>query len=286
MVLSARSTAAVRRRTASTARVAASVERDRAGRLTPGRPRRHRLARKPARRRQPPGGALVHPRRCAGDPAGQRAAGAGRSSRSGAGARTEHGGRRHAHRRASGQPLGYRLTGLLSAAVLDAAAHNLAKEHAEGSRWLLIVADIDRLRDVNGLYGFGFGDELLRQFARRLSPMCVAPGMAARVGGDRFALLVPALAFRGQQSACHDHRILARPFRIAGCELILTLHAGAALFPDHGNSFHRLMRAAEQALESARRDKDVRGSNVRPADQPGRDGKQVVGEGVAQCGRA
>ena len=34
---------------------------------------------------------------------------------------------------------------------------------------LLLVIDIARLRDVNGLHGFGFGDELLRQFARRLT---------------------------------------------------------------------------------------------------------------------
>ena len=129
---------------------------------------------------------------------------------------------------------------------------------------MLIVADIDRLRDVNGLYGFGFGDELLRQFARRLSSMCVAPGMAARVGGDRFALLVPALGSEGNNLPVTITEFSARPFRIAGCELILTLHAGAALFPDHGNSFHRLMRAAEQALESARRDKDVRAAMFDP----------------------
>ncbi|MFL5338441.1 MAG: putative bifunctional diguanylate cyclase/phosphodiesterase [Geminicoccaceae bacterium] len=157
------------------------------------------------------------------------------------------------------------LTGLLSAAGLHATATpDLESEHAGGGRWLLIVADIDRLRDVNGLHGFGFGDEVLRQFARRLRSMCVAPAVAARVGGDRFALLMPASAGEGGNLPAMVTESLGRPFRIAGCELNLVVHAGAALFPDHGNSFQRLMRAAELALENARRGKGARATMFDP----------------------
>jgi EAL domain-containing protein (putative c-di-GMP-specific phosphodiesterase class I) len=42
------------------------------------------------------------------------------------------------------------------------------------------------------------------------------------------------------------------------------VHAGAALFPDHGNSFQRLMRAAEVALENARRGKGARATMFDP----------------------
>ena len=157
------------------------------------------------------------------------------------------------------------LTGLLSAAGLHATATPyLAGEQAQSGRWLLVVADIDRLRDVNGLHGFGVGDELLRQFARRLISLCAPPALAARVGGDRFALLVPAEAAEGNNLPGLVTETLARPFRIAGCELTLAVHAGAALFPEHGTSFHRLMRAAELALEGARRGKEARAAIFDP----------------------
>ena len=83
------------------------------------------------------------------------------------------------------------LTGLLSAAGMHATAPALL-DLALGDKvtQLLLVIDIARLRDVNGLHGFGFGDDLLRQFARRLTKVTAARPTAARMGGDRFALLV------------------------------------------------------------------------------------------------
>ncbi len=148
------------------------------------------------------------------------------------------------------------LTGLLSAAGMHATAPALL-DLALGDKvtQLLLVIDIARLRDVNGLHGFGFGDDLLRQFARRLTKVTAARPTAARMGGDRFALLVanPAGAEAAAAMAVAVTDALARPFVIAGCEVSVRAHAGAALFPDHANGFDRLMRAAELALESSRR---------------------------------
>jgi diguanylate cyclase (GGDEF)-like protein len=148
------------------------------------------------------------------------------------------------------------LTGLLSAGGMLATAPGLLERaQADRSQLLLLVCDIARLRDVNGLHGFGFGDDLLRQFARRLGAVTGATPTAARMGGDRFALLVANLG-GGEAAgavAVAVTEALARPFLIAGCEVAVRVHAGAALFPDHAASFDRLMRAAELALESSRR---------------------------------
>ena len=148
------------------------------------------------------------------------------------------------------------LTGLLSAAGMHATAPSLLdRALVERAQQLLLVIDIARLRDINGLHGFSFGDDLLRQFARRLTAVTGVPPTAARMGGDRFALLVPnaAGAESAGATAVAVTDALARPFLIAGCEVSLRAHTGAALFPDHASSFDRLMRAAELALESTRR---------------------------------
>ena len=57
---------------------------------------------------------------------------------------------------------------------------------------------------------------------------------------------------------------LGRSFCIAGCELTLRIHCGAAVFPDHGASLQHLMGSAELALETARRSEGKRWSLFDP----------------------
>ena len=148
------------------------------------------------------------------------------------------------------------LTGLLSAAGIQANARpRLRLNPRAAAPLLLMVIDIARLRDVNGLYGFALGDELLRQFARRLTAMSWGDPLLARMGGDRFAVLAPLAgnldAANARASATLES--LARPFHLAGCEVAVAAHAGVALFPEHATGFDALMRAAELALETSRR---------------------------------
>jgi diguanylate cyclase (GGDEF)-like protein len=146
------------------------------------------------------------------------------------------------------------LTGLLSARGLNARASALLRPQAGAGARMLLVIDIAQLRDVNGLYGFAFGDELLRQFARRLTALAGAEAVVARMGGDRFAVLAPLAG--GAEAAARTGatlEILTRPFHLPGCAVIITVHAGVAFFPDHGTGFEGLMRAAEMALEGSRR---------------------------------
>ena len=91
----------------------------------------------------------------------------------------------------------------------------------------------------------GFGDEVLRQIARRLTVLCPSgrrwwPESAAtgsrcwrrRRRSGTVAADLPATLIEG----------LGRSFCIAGCELTLCVHGGAALFPEHGASLQHLMR--------------------------------------------
>ena len=56
----------------------------------------------------------------------------------------------------------------------------------------VIVADLDGLKAANDQFGHAFGDDLLRRGGRILSMATEQPGCAARIGGDEFALVVPA----------------------------------------------------------------------------------------------
>ncbi len=157
---------------------------------------------------------------------------------------------------AAAQPERDRLTGLLTAAGLhEVAARMLESASAAGTPLVLIVVDLERLRDINGTHGYVVGDEVLRQTARRLSTLDTASLAVARIGGDRFAALLPALASADglRTWPARASESFSRPFCIAACELSLGAHVGAAQFPEHGTGLDHLLRAAEQALEQARR---------------------------------
>ena len=149
-----------------------------------------------------------------------------------------------------------RLTGLLTVSgLIEAAGVRLETAGAAGGQLTLVIVDVRQLRDVNASHGHAVGDELLRQQARRLAAVCPAGSLLARVGGDRFGLLLP-LAEGQDDHGRWPRAILAalrRPYCIEACELQVEVAVGAARYPEHGTGCQALLRAADLALEAARR---------------------------------
>ena len=54
----------------------------------------------------------------------------------------------------------------------------------------VLYLDLDRFKTVNDTWGHSAGDELLAEFAHRLAEAIRAQDLAARIGGDEFAVLV------------------------------------------------------------------------------------------------
>jgi diguanylate cyclase (GGDEF)-like protein len=71
--------------------------------------------------------------------------------------------------------------------LLEALEHELARGAGPAA---VLYLDLDRFKTVNDTWGHGAGDELLVEFARRLEGARRAHDLAARIGGDEFALLV------------------------------------------------------------------------------------------------
>ncbi len=70
----------------------------------------------------------------------------------------------------------------------------------------LIVADIDRFKDVNDQYGHPVGDRVLQQVAR-IMESCAGPNMmVARTGGEEFGLIVEGLSKDATTAAADDLR--------------------------------------------------------------------------------
>lgn len=80
------------------------------------------------------------------------------------------------------------LTGLPNRRAFEQAIDQLENR----ARACVLVTDIDHFKKVNDTYGHLFGDSVLRVVAQALRN-CVQEGqLAARIGGEEFAILVPA----------------------------------------------------------------------------------------------
>ncbi|RDI95119.1 EAL domain-containing protein [Meiothermus sp. QL-1] len=140
------------------------------------------------------------------------------------------------------------LTGLLNRAGLAQKAGAFLQP---GQRATLLYLDLNETKMVNDAYGHPAGDQLIQQVAERLRRL--APGgLVARVGGDEFVVLLGGWLEEGELLRLLQG-ILEAPFWVAERVLHLSLGAGSAYYPLHGESLAELMRAADVAMYQAKR---------------------------------
>jgi diguanylate cyclase (GGDEF)-like protein len=117
----------------------------------------------------------------------------------------------------------------------------------------ILALDLDRFKDVNDTFGHQFGDELLREVAKRLSGICRATDTVARLGGDEFAIV--QVQATGQSAAALSDRIvkaLSQPFDLSVGRVFVGSSVGIALLDKPGADPIDGMRQADLALYRAK----------------------------------
>ena len=132
-------------------------------------------------------------------------------------------------------------------------ADALRRAEEIGGRFAVLGIDLDRLKEVNDVFGHAAGDQLLCEVSSRLS-QAAGSAFLARLGGDEFALIAESANQKGDIEALTD-RLLASVgdvLEIQGAQIRVSLSIGAAIFPDDGRDATTLRANADAALYRAK----------------------------------
>ena len=148
------------------------------------------------------------------------------------------------------------LTGLANPRAFDEALRREFKR-AQRQRGLLAVAvlDLDQFKQFNLVHGTDAGDAALQRVAALLDERFKRDtDVAARLGGEEFAVLLPGLGMAEAQGVLESVRDELRALRLPDGQGDLTLSVGlAAASPAHPYlSAQALLQAADEALYIAK----------------------------------
>jgi diguanylate cyclase (GGDEF)-like protein len=149
------------------------------------------------------------------------------------------------------------LTGLPNRLLLlETIGETAEKARREGRQFGIFCLDLNGFKTINDTMGHDVGDIVLSRFADRLRSL-VRPGdTVARVGGDKFAVIVRGLS----QDSTADHvarRLLNNlplPVERGGYVSDLGSSLGIALFPEDGGDGRTLLKNADTALHHAKKE--------------------------------
>jgi len=118
----------------------------------------------------------------------------------------------------------------------------------------LMVVDVVGFAAINGIHGYEFGDRALAHLASQLVQVARKQDYVARIGVDRFAIILPRIMNPGHAELAVQKllRLLDTPFQAGESRVKLAVTVGVAMCPLHATHAEYLLRLAERALHAAR----------------------------------
>jgi two-component system cell cycle response regulator len=125
-----------------------------------------------------------------------------------------------------------------------------------GKTLAFLIIDVDHFKRVNDTWGHDIGDEILREFARRISANVRGMDLACRFGGEEFVVIMPdtdaAIAYSVAERLRASVECTPFPISRAPGALNITVSVGIAGSEGPQDTADALLRRADQALYRAK----------------------------------
>lgn len=150
------------------------------------------------------------------------------------------------------------LTGLFNRRYLDEVLpRELDVAQRRNSSLCVVMLDIDGFKQFNDRLGHGAGDALLREFSHMMRNHLRKSDIVCRYGGDEFVVIMPDSSIHDTHDRIDRIRVLLKglPKIQTNGKIpdIISLSAGLAFMPEHGNTEGELLRAADKAMYTAKK---------------------------------
>lgn len=151
------------------------------------------------------------------------------------------------------------LTGLNNRRYLDTHLATLVdRSNRRGRPLSVLITDIDHFKLINDTHGHEGGDDVLRDFARRVRGAVRGADLACRYGGEEFVVVMPDTTsdIAAQVAERLREAVAAAPFKISatGVAAPVTTSVGIATLEANGEGADALLRRADKALYQAKND--------------------------------
>jgi diguanylate cyclase (GGDEF)-like protein len=146
------------------------------------------------------------------------------------------------------------LTGLIDRSIFERRAQRCLDRTADGDRHALLYIDIDKLASINDAFGLKAGDEVIQRIGDVVRRGSGSDAIVSRVGGDRFAVLLPHAPLSTAQEVARRTLLATSQLGYVNgtASMPVSVTIGIAGCERAGERFGHLLAAAELACKRAK----------------------------------
>ena len=131
-------------------------------------------------------------------------------------------------------------------------------------KFTVIGLDLDHLKQINDTYGHNYGDIAIKAIAEVLKSNARSIDIAARMGGEEFNLILPAVDIEG---GCIAAERIRKAIESVELDKIghITASLGVATYPDQSDDIQELLELTDQAMYESKRNGRNRVTIAKPS---------------------
>ncbi len=145
------------------------------------------------------------------------------------------------------------LTGLPLQKQFEVDVNSYIKDNIKSTD-VLIHIDIDNMSACNHIFGYEYGNVLIKEFASKLRSLSSKDIIIGKAASDKFYLFYKNMTNYAETAVFIEnlHKLLQKPYKTANESGVFTASMGISRYPNDGKDFKALAIAAEYAAKTAK----------------------------------